>query len=109
MLLILMLISWKIKPVFGKEFLFISRIVERNGKEHKVKIVCTLLVCDCNNALFSGVPCRHMIASFVKSKLEIKNLPFNSRWESAYFQDNLPKEINLMIFDDHDEVIINTF
>jgi len=49
-----------------------------------------MLVCNCKEDVFIGIPCRHQIAIILKSKCSPKFLPFNQRWLLSYFEDNLP-------------------
>ena len=47
-----------------------------------------ILKCDCLNDVYTGIPCRHLIAFVTKTKSNgnFNNLPFNNRWRIDYFQ-----------------------
>ena len=48
-----------------------------------------MLFCDCLDHIYTGIPCRHLIAFITKTKsnANYNNLPFNPRWRIDYFQE----------------------
>lgn len=47
-----------------------------------------MLLCDCNDDIFNGVPCRHQLAIAIKTKqFPSKFLRFAKRWQKNYFVD----------------------
>jgi len=76
-------------PINSK--IILLRLVERNDKIHKIQVINSKLRCDCQEDLFSGCPCRHLAAIFVKSSAVVAfdKLPFNDRWRKLYHVENL--------------------
>lgn len=65
------------------------------------------LKCDCENDVYDGIPCRHQIAIYLKRKISFDCLPFNPRWEKAFFQD-IP-ELALQQIEEEKEVVCLLF
>ena len=55
-------------------------------KENSQKI----LICNCNESVYEGLPCRHELCILIKESKTLSNLKINQRWTKEYFsQDNL--------------------
>ena len=67
----------------------------RENRTHKVTMTQGKLRCACEEDIFLGIPCRHQIAIFFKFNLQFETLPFDSRWEINYFQ-NESEEVHLI-------------
>jgi len=66
----------------------IFRNIERNDQIREVKLKRGYLQCDCKDSIYTGLPCRHMVALATKEKgLSFKNLPFNKRWKLNYYKE----------------------
>jgi len=54
----------------------------------EVKLFRKKLLCECNDDVFAGIPCRHLIATVSKDKdLSFENLKFEQRWRIDFFID----------------------
>jgi len=71
----------------------LNRFAIRNDVKHEIKLQNGKLKCDCKDALFVGVPCRHLLALVTKEKeLEPKSLPINNRWRKDYYKEEEEEE-----------------
>lgn len=83
--------------IHGNKTYFLSlkfiREVKISGKSsfHIVSMEEEILVCDCKESVFEGLPCRHELCIYIKETLEIKSLNFQKRWTRDYFEY---KELN---------------
>ena len=73
---------------FFSYFLIFIRYVERNNVIREVALQRQILICECSDATFTGVPCRHMIL-LVNTQKELKygNLQLNPRWRMDYYEE----------------------
>ena len=72
-------------------------MTERNYQTRKVT---DKLFCSCGDDIFTGVPCRHLLAIATKDpSVEFNNLVINRRWRIDYYVENEelqdPQEFNL--------------
>jgi len=79
----------------------INMYTSRNQKEQKISLSHNKLKCSCGDDVFSGIPCRHILALPSKeSDVSVRNLVFNSRWgkknyiEATFNED--PDEIEII-------------
>jgi len=55
------------------------------SKEHIVKKVEGVLLCDCGESVYQGYPCRHEMALCVCLLKDPKVLHFEPRWKKSFF------------------------
>jgi len=56
------------------------------------------LSCDCFEDVFTGVPCRHLMALIAKGEEKLSPyLPFNKRWEINYYQDTQEENLHQVL------------
>jgi len=66
--------------------------------EHLVSVKVNKLICDCNDSIFYGLPCRHQLAIAIKTNdFNYDYLPFAKRWSKNYYKDTFeePEMLNL--------------
>ena len=60
------------------------RIISRNEKTQDVLLKGGKLACTCGDAVFTGIPCRHMLSLSSKQEgIGYENLPFNPVWKKV--------------------------
>ena len=64
----------------------------RYGKTRQVKLINEKFTCICKDDIYSGIPCRHEVAIFLKCRnsCEFKNLPFHNKWILPLGLEELP-------------------
>jgi len=83
----------KRQVIYGIEYFLslkhtLNRHISRNGVIREIKLIRKKLYCDCLDDLFTGIPCRHIVASVSKdSQLNFENMNFEKRWRIDYFTD----------------------
>jgi len=63
----------------------VSRAYLSESKEHIVKKVEGVLLCDCGESVYQGYPCRHEMALCVCLLKDPKVLHFEPRWKKSFF------------------------
>lgn len=62
------------------------RTISRNEKSQDVLLKGGKLACTCGDAVFTGIPCRHMLSLASKQEgIGYENLPFNPVWKKSYY------------------------
>ena len=66
--------------------------MERNGVERKIELKQGKLICECQDAVFTGVPCRHSVM-IVNSQTDLRfdNLTWNRRWKIDHYAETRPQ------------------
>lgn len=55
---------------------------------HKVIVEKKIMICDCKDDIFYGVPCRHEMAIALKTpQISVNLLPFLKSWQLNYFKE----------------------
>ena len=77
--------------IFNLSFhlVLLFRIVRRLNKQREVKLIRSKLICECQDDVYLGIPCRHQIAVFIKARCALKYLSFNKRWTISFYKDEI--------------------
>ena len=59
-----------------------------------MRLIRGKLVCECKEDIYFVIPCRHQLAVYTKTKFALNYLPFNKRWLTSFYKDELPQDPN---------------
>jgi len=60
-------------------------IPDKKQKAHIIKLQNAILLCDCQESVFEGIPCRHELCVYVKGGKSIETLNFNKKMGKRIF------------------------